>query len=89
MSIALQVLRLIQGFQARESELNQQLAEALANDHGDADAAVAAENAAAEALRQVAGLACYEERLAAVPNDAMAQLEALEGLLNQLSSSEP
>ncbi len=88
MSIALRVFHLIQGYQALEVELRQQLAEALASDQADADGAVEAEAAAESAEARMWSSGAALERLTAAPNDAMAQLEALEGFLSSLGSAE-
>jgi hypothetical protein len=83
MSFALRVFSLIRGFQALEVELRSQLAEALAAEP-DADEAVAAEAAAHAAADRLEVPDPVMERLETAPNDAMAQLEALEAYISSL-----
>ena len=86
MSFALRVFNLIRGFQALEVELRSQLAEALAAEP-DADEAVAAEAAAHAAADRLEVPDAVMERLETAPNDAMAQLEALEAYVSSLGHS--
>ena len=86
MSFAMRVFNLIRKFQALEVELRSQLAEALAAEP-DADEAVAAEAAAHAAADRLQVPDSVLERLETAPNDAMAQLEALEAYVSSLGHS--
>lgn len=86
MSFAMRVFNLIRGFQATEVELRSQLAEALAAEP-DADEAVAAEAAAHAAADRLQVPDSVLERMETAPNDAMAQLEALEAYVSSLGHS--
>jgi hypothetical protein len=86
MSFSLRVFNLIRGVQALEVELRSQLAEALAAEP-EADAAVAAEAAAHAAADRLEVPDAVMERLETAPNDAMAQLEALEAYVSSLGHS--
>jgi len=86
MSFAMRVFNLIRKFQVLEVELRSQLAEALAAEP-DADEAVAAEAAAHAAADRLQVPDSVLERLETAPNDAMAQLEALEAYVSSLGHS--
>jgi len=83
------IVGLIAGFQTREAELRQQLADALADDAADDEAVAAALAAADEAGQRAAAAEALVSDLQATATDATTQLEAIERFIGGLEQPAP
>jgi len=78
------IVGVIAGFQSREAELRQQLADALANDAADAQAIEEAQAAAAAASDRATAAEALVAQLQTTATDATSQLQAIEQFIGSV-----
>jgi hypothetical protein len=77
------IVGVIAGFQSREADLRQRLADALADDAADAAAIDAARRDALAAIERAATAEALMAQLQASADDANSQLSAIDAFINQ------
>ena len=77
------IVAVIAGFQSREADLRQQLADALADDAADEAAIDAARRDALAAMERAATAEALMAQLQASPDDATGQLTAIDAFIDQ------
>ena len=77
------IVAVIAGFQSREANLRQQLAEALSDDAADEDAIAAAQRDALAAMERAATAEALMAQLQASTQDADTQLQAIGAYIDQ------
>ena len=77
------IVGVIAGFQSREADLRQRLADALADDAADADAIDAARRDALAAMERAATAEALMAQLQASADDANSQLSAIDAFIDQ------